>query len=126
MQITSEQAVRQCPYDPAFVRLQKDPSGMYWGASLDAFRHLLEGRGYVFAGTNRAGTNAFFVAQEHGGIVSAGLAEIRTWPCRMREVRNTDGSLALKTYRESASRIGALPVVDVTSGKTLKLEEILG
>lgn len=113
------------PYESAFVRLQKDPSGMYWGASLDAFRHLLEGRGYLFVGTNRAGTNAFFVAGKYRQVMQASLAEMRAWPCRMREVRNPDGSLTLKTYRECAERIASLPVVNVVTGQSLSVGDIL-
>jgi len=113
------------PYDPAFARLQKDPSGMYWGASLDAFRYILEGRGYVFVGTNRAGTNAFFVAGEYRELMQASLEEMRAWPCRMREVRNKDGSLTLKTYRECAERIASLPVVNVVTGQSLCVGDIL-
>lgn len=109
------------PYDPSFVRLRKHYSGMYWGASLSAFRHLLEGRGYEFVGTNRAGTNAFFVHTAFSGALSQKLRRRHEWDCRMREVRNPDGSLAFKTYNESKSLISGLPVVDVISGEVVKL-----
>lgn len=113
------------PYDASFVRLNKHPSGMYWGASLDAFKFLLESRGYLFVGTNRAGTNAFFVASEHREAVLSSLKEVRVWPSRMREVRNDDGSLSLVTYRESARRIFDLPLVSVIDGQNLRVGDIL-
>ena len=113
------------PYSEDFDRLKKHPSGMYWGASLDAFKWLLESRGYTFVGSNRAGTNAFFVANEHRGVMSESLGEFLAWPCRMREVRNDDGSLALKTYRESAFRIENLPLVDVVTGDEISVMHVL-
>lgn len=113
------------PYDPEFVRLKKHPSGMYWGASLDAFRHLLEQRNYVFVGTNKAGTNAFFVAGEHGDAVLSSLDEVKSWPCRMREVRNADGSLSLTTYRESIYHILDLPLVDVSTNANLMVRDVV-
>jgi hypothetical protein len=112
------------PYDPAFVRLEKHWSGVYWGASLQAFDHLLKSRGYAFVGGNRAGTNAFFVKQVHFAKVKKLLGEIKHWPCIMREARNQDGSLAYKTYAESKSDIADLDVVDVRTGKQMKVSQL--
>lgn len=109
------------PYDPSFVRLSKHYSGMYWGASLSAFRHLLEAKGYEFIGTNKAGTNAFFVDSAFTGKLDAKLARRHEWPCRMREVRSRDGSLAFKTYAESLGLLKGLPAVNVTTGETVTL-----
>ncbi|WP_049734546.1 hypothetical protein [Rhizobium ecuadorense] len=109
------------PYDPSFVRLSKHYSGMYWGASLAAFRHLLEERGYEFIGTNRAGTNAFFIDNIYSGKLHNKLTRRHEWPCRMREVRNRDGSLAFKTYSEAKNLLNGLPVVNVTTGETITL-----
>jgi hypothetical protein len=113
------------PYDPAFVRLNKHWSGMYWGASLSAFQHLLEGRGYTFIGTNSVGTNAFFVAKQHSSKIKKCLTEIKAWPCKMREARLKDGSLAFKTYNEMRNEISDLPVVNVKTNKTLTLGEAM-
>lgn len=106
------------PYDSGFIRLKKHWSGMYWGASLSAFRHLLEGRGYVFVGTNRAGTNAFFVDCELMPMLKGRLKQVLEWPCVMREVRNKDGSMAYKTYAEARALVRGLPVVNVVTGET--------
>jgi hypothetical protein len=105
------------PYDASFVRLEKHWSGMYWGASLTAFRHLLEARDYVFVGTNRVGTNAFFILNSHWDDIAKRMKQVKAWPCKMREVRNSDGSLARKTYRESRDQISHLPVVNVKTGE---------
>jgi hypothetical protein len=111
------------PYDASFVRLEQHWSGMYWGASLAAFRHLLEGRGYVFAGTNRAGTNAFFVDSAHTGKLGDRLEQKVSWPCRMREVRRQDGTLALKTYAEAGQQIAHLPLVNVATGAAVRVAD---
>jgi hypothetical protein len=107
------------PYDPAFVRSQKHWSKMYWGASLSAFRHLLEHRGYDFLGTNSVGTNAFFVLSKHREAIKARLTAAVAFPCKMREAALPDGSPAYKPYRECGQAIGDLELVDVTSGKRI-------
>jgi hypothetical protein len=108
------------PYDPKFVRLEKHWSGMYWGASLAAFDFLLKRRNMHFVGTNRAGTNAFYVHDRHVKKVSSMLATTKAWPCVMREVRLQNGSLAFKTYAESAELIVGMPLIEVTSGAELR------
>jgi hypothetical protein len=112
------------PYDPGFVRLQKHWSGTYWGASLPAFNHLLKSRGMSFIGTNRAGTNAFFVKNRHMVRMGEMLQSFREWPCVMREVRNDDGSLAYKTYAESKHLVADLPVINVQTGRESSVRDI--
>jgi hypothetical protein len=109
------------PYDPSFVRLDKHWSGMYWGASLSAFRHLLEGRGYSFIGTNRAGTNAFFVDSSLEHRIDARLKHRVEWPSKMREARRQDGSLAFKRYDQMKDELTGLPVINVITGETVEL-----
>lgn len=48
------------PYDPAFDRHDKHPSGWYHGASLTALAKLAASRGYGLAAVSEAGGNAFF------------------------------------------------------------------
>jgi len=112
------------PYRVDFVRGQAHWSNTYWGASLAAFRHLLEGRGYVFAGTNRVGTNAFFVHADHAAALRAAVGEAKAWPCRMRETRQRDGSLALKRYGDFRAEVAELPLVRVDTGETVRLGEV--
>jgi hypothetical protein len=48
-------------YDEAFARYRYDPQrGLYFGASVAAWRHLFEPAGYRFCGVESAGVNAFF------------------------------------------------------------------
>ena len=49
------------PYDPLFDRHQKHLSGFYHGASLTALTKLAREKGYILAGCDSNGVNAFFV-----------------------------------------------------------------
>ena len=48
-------------YDPAFERYRYHPSGLYYGASLTALTKLAREKGYILAGCESQGVNAFFV-----------------------------------------------------------------
>jgi hypothetical protein len=112
------------PYDAAFSRLDKHKSGIYWGASLQAFTHLLSQRGMTLIGTNRVGTNAFYVRNEHVAKVKKRLSSFRAWPCKMREARTVSGELAYKTYAESAALIAGFPLIDVTNGEQVQVGQV--
>lgn len=49
------------PYDPAFERYSKHPSGFFHGASLAALEALGKRKGYYLIGCDSTGTNAFFL-----------------------------------------------------------------
>lgn len=49
------------PYEPRFERFRAHPSGLYYGASIAAWRGLLESHEYWFVTVESSGTNAFFV-----------------------------------------------------------------
>lgn len=51
-------------YDPTFDRRAKHPSLLYFGASLAALAKLANTKGYVLAGCDRHGANAFFVRRD--------------------------------------------------------------
>lgn len=51
-------------YDPAFDRWQKHDSLLYFGASLPALTKLARAKGYVLAGCDQHGVNAFFVRED--------------------------------------------------------------
>lgn len=52
------------PYKENFVRSKEHYSELYFGASLEAFCHLAEKKGYDFIGTTSAGVNAYFVRKD--------------------------------------------------------------
>jgi len=52
------------PYDPAFERFQKHPSGLYFGASIAALDYLCRQHGYTLVAISSNGVNAFFVRSD--------------------------------------------------------------
>jgi hypothetical protein len=52
------------PYDPAFERYSKHPSGFFHGASLAALESLGKRKGYYLIGCDSTGTNAFFLRDD--------------------------------------------------------------
>ncbi len=52
------------PYDPAFDRFSKHPSGFYCGASLVALTTLGVRKGYRLIGCDSSGSNAFFLRDD--------------------------------------------------------------
>ena len=53
------------PYKPVFNRWREHSSGIYYGASLAAWRNLLETKGYQFVTVDSSGTNAFFANSKY-------------------------------------------------------------
>jgi hypothetical protein len=52
-------------YNEVFRRYTFDPQrGLYFGVSLNAYRHLIEPYGYKFVGVNKDGCNVFFVRMD--------------------------------------------------------------
>jgi hypothetical protein len=93
------------PYDPAFERHSKHPSGWYHGASLSALAKLCGKHGFKLVAVAEAGANAFFVREE------SPLAAIdATFAYRENRLRNQWSNT---TAKEQWSRIGHLPFVEV-------------
>jgi len=112
------------PYSPSFSRFSASPHGCYWGASLAAFRYLLEGRGYRFVGTNKLGVNAFFAHSDHAEALRKNLGEFVHHPCRMREARDAKGRIAHKGYTAFVDDVAHLPIVRIDTNETLKLGQV--
>jgi hypothetical protein len=113
------------PYRPDFRRESAHWSNIYWGASLAAFQHLLSARGYAFVGTNRAGSNAFFVAAAHAARIPELVESVTSWPCRFRETREQDGRVAYRRYAEMSNVIGDLPLIRVDTGQTVSARDVV-
>lgn len=112
------------PYSRAFERLKSHYSGLYFGASLAALRHLAAKKGYVFLGTNANGINAFFVRNDLAESVLPLIETVRAYPSRHRDSRDEKGELSFASGLERLSLIKDMPVVDVETGETLLLGEI--
>ena len=113
------------PYDAAFRRTHAHPSNLYYGASLTAFQSLLHGRGYALVGVNKMGSNAFFVKRE---LLNERVTEVGVEQCfRMstfREARSAKGELTFRSALESRDELGHLPIVDLSSGRLITINDL--
>jgi hypothetical protein len=114
------------PYEPTFVRARAHHSNLYYGASLSALAHLMQGKGYALVGSNRAGNNAFFVRRD----VLGNIREVSSAECYVvspfAESRGADGSLTyIRELTQRLSQIGHLPVHDVHQEALVTVSEIL-
>jgi hypothetical protein len=111
------------PRDDAFDRTTAHSSWLYYGASLQAFVHLLESKGFSLIGTTRAGNNAFFVTRNLlplSGLVDASkdalLADSASWT--IREMRDDRGELVPEqTVQAGVEALTGLAVVNVLTQK---------
>lgn len=111
------------PYQAEFFRTRAHYSNLYYGCSLSASEHLANKKGYVLAGSNLRGNNAFFVRKDIVGALPQRSAEAEYVSSHFRESRDSSGKL---TYlREGARRkaISHLQVVNVITGQTSVLGE---
>ena len=109
------------PYSPTFARFDAHHSGLYFGASIAALRHLAERKGYRFLGTNANGINAFFVRNDLADSVLSLIETVRACPSRHRDSRDKSGALSFASGLERLSLIKDMPVIDVETGDTLLL-----
>jgi hypothetical protein len=112
------------PYDDGFRRFAKEPTGLYWGVSLPALQVLAERKGYAFVGCTSAGNNAYFVRKDLVDRLPAALRQGRFVDARFRDSRGPDGSLSHLSGRARLEAIAHMPVVEVTTGRTLPLRDI--
>lgn len=96
-----------------FDRTAAHYSWLYYGASIMAFIQLFTRKGFTFAGTNRVGNNAFFIADgckiPFQTTPPKDLAPYTDW--RVREGRDPEGQLTLEVQAESIKRLAHLPLV---------------
>jgi hypothetical protein len=106
------------PYDPGFVRSKAHQSFLYWGASLAALDELASSKGYVLAGGNSAGNNAFWVRDDVSSEVSPTTVK-ETWvDARFRESKDRRGRPTYINDRyDRLQLIREMPVVLVDDGR---------
>jgi len=93
------------PYTRGFARYEAHPSGFYHGASLTALARLGERKGYILAGCDSRGTNAFLVDAE----AAAGAIE----PLSPSDAFAPLLERAHLSVDEQFSQIADLPLVEV-------------
>jgi hypothetical protein len=84
------------PKDERFDRTQKHFSWLYYGANLKAYVDLLKSKGFIFVGTNRVRSNAFFVRNDQISRVSIEIPTSLTnfIDCKIRESRDELGKMS--------------------------------
>jgi len=114
------------PYDPKFYRVNAHHSGLYFGCSLKALEIVASRKGYALVGSNSAGNNAFFVKHDRLNGQPALTTERAYVESRFRESRDHSGRL---TYIAGAARlkeIADMPLVDVETGATIRVRDLIG
>jgi hypothetical protein len=105
------------PYDPEFYRIDKHYSGLYFGASIKAIKHLLEEKGYTLVGTGITGGNAYFVRND---LMTEKLSKLAknslNFNGHCRESRDVDGNLNFLRGEDRLNEIKGLPVLNVLTG----------
>lgn len=114
------------PYAADFVRSKTHYSELYFGASLGAFCHLAEKKGYDFIGTAGAGVNAFFVRKDLSAPFKKYSAAENFHPSANRDSKDRNGQLTFLAHEERLPVIKDLPLVEVTTGKTAAIKELYG
>ena len=109
------------PYTEDFIRTKAHFSNLYFGASLNAFCLLAEGKGYKFVGSNSTGNNAFFVRSDVIGNLPIRDCEDGYVERKLREGRDETGRLMFWAGTKRLEMIAHLPVVDLESGKTITI-----
>ena len=113
------------PYDPRFFRRTAHHTWLYQGASLAAFVHLAQAKGYAFVGSNAAGNNAFFVRMDVLGSLRPLTAEEGYVESTFRESRDARQQ---PTFLSGSARLAALadmPLIDVTTGNTVLAGDLI-
>lgn len=112
------------PYDEKFNRTNAHHSNLYYGASLEALCMLAEKKGYVFAGSNRAGSNAFFVRKDVSSKVMALSSEEGYAKSRARESRDENGRLTYISGDNRLKLIANKMVVNVITNEKKLIKEL--
>ena len=105
------------PYNAAFGARAAHKSGLYFGASIGALRHLAREKGYTFIGTGRSGCNAFFVRNDRASALPGSFERNVAWASRFRGSRDDEGK---PTFISGAARRLAIKdclVTDVSTGR---------
>jgi hypothetical protein len=115
------------PYDPGFVRGDKHPSALYWGASLAALTRAAERKGYALVGGNRAGNNAFYVRRDVVGDIPEVAVSDAYAASRFRESRGPAGELTYVADHGDRLRLFAdMPLWDVDAERAVSVRERFG
>ncbi len=113
------------PYQPDFERAKAHFSCLYWGASLPALCNLASRKGYVYVGSNSAGSNAFFVRKDSVANLKECDFQVSFTQSKFRDSRDRDGNLTFVSGQvEKLEIIKDMQLFDVASNQILKIKEL--
>ncbi len=112
------------PYRSDFSRAKAHFSQLYWGASLPAFCDLANQKGYIYVGSNSAGSNAFFVRKDAADSVKECSIHKNFVQSKFRDSLDEQGNLSFVSSRNKLEVIKELPLYDIGSKQTLPIKEI--
>ncbi len=112
------------PYEPAFQREIAHYSCLYWGASIRAFEHLAESKGYALICSNSAGNNLFFVRKDRLGRLAPLSSKEAYVESSFRDSRDAAGKLNFLGGIERKQQIIDLTVINILDGSTTNLSQL--
>jgi hypothetical protein len=112
------------PYSHDFQRTKAHYSNLYFGASLNAFCHLAEKKGYDFIGTAGAGVNAFFVRKDLSKPFKVYKSEENFHESANRDSRGKRGELTFLRHHERLEVIKNMPVTNVETGANQTIAQL--
>jgi len=115
------------PRDDEFDRHKKHFTGLYYGASLKAYINLLSNKDFIFIGTNRVGSNAFFVKNNllHNFKIAAPINLEKYVDWRIRESREESGRLSYLSGRDRLEIIKELPLIELTTQSEVNVASLM-
>lgn len=112
------------PYRADFARTAAHYSNLYFGASLPALCQLARLQGYVFAGCNSHGNDAFFVRTDLAHNITAVTPAQGFVESKFRESRDPAGGLTHLAGHARLAAIEHLPVHDFTDGVVRPIKDV--
>jgi hypothetical protein len=112
------------PYRPDFSREKAHFSQLYWGASLPAFCNLANQKGYIYVGSNSAGSNAFFVRKDSADSVKECDFHKDFIQSKFRDSLDEKGNLSFVPSRNKLEVIKEMSLYDIDSKQTLPIKDI--
>jgi hypothetical protein len=113
------------PYNAEFNRTKAHYSNLYFGTSLRTLCLLAEKKGYIFAGSDSSGTNAFFIRNDVAQNIPQRTCEEGYVQGTARESRDTNGQLTYVSGNDRINLIAHEKVFDVLTQKEVVLQELL-
>ena len=121
--IFGAEAAVTVPYDPAFIRSKAHYSCLYWGASVAALKQLGEKKGYLFAGRNSAGNNAYFIKKDKMGGLRLPTLQEGYVESAFRESRDRNGNLNFLSGNDRLREIRDCMITDVSTNVTTSIRK---